>query len=304
MSSAVVLHRCSHEAMTTSFEVIAIHENGTYARQAAETVFREIDRLEGLLSRHTAGSDIDQINHLKPGESVRITPDVFECLATAAWVSHETAGAFDVTVGPLLDPPKNATTQAIGSDSRRDIGRVGMRRLELDKDLFSVSIKAGGCDDGAGVLIDLGGIGKGFALDKAADILEEWGISNYLVVAGGSTALATGAGDKNCGWEVGVGGKWGKAAGIESVYLRNNALSGSGTEVKGAHIVDPATGLKASGHLAAWSVCPSATVADALSTAFMVMITGAVEAFCGKHDHISAFVVNNEGRLLSIRGRQ
>jgi len=301
--SAVALHRCFHEAMTTSFEVIVVHENSTYVRQAAETVFTEIDRLEHLLSRHDGSSDISRINLLKPGESARITPDVFECLAAASWVNHVTEGAFDVTVGPLLKPAGGTTVRSCRPDHGLSLSRVGMRRLELDSASFSVGIKMeSGCSEG--VLIDLGAIGKGYALDKAADILEEWGINNYLIVAGGSTALASGDGDKGCGWKVGVGGQWGKAAGMESICLLNEALSGSGTEVKGEHIVDPATGLKASGHIAAWSVCPSATVADALSTAFMVMSTQKVAAFCGKYVRMSAFVVNSAGRLLCLKGKQ
>jgi len=107
MSAPTLLNRFSHEAMTTFFEVIIPGDNAKYAEQAANAVFREIDRLEGLLSRFDACSDISQVNRLKPGQSVRVAPDVFECLSVAAWAYAETEGAFDVTVAPVLNFQKN-----------------------------------------------------------------------------------------------------------------------------------------------------------------------------------------------------
>ena len=300
MSGPILLNKFSHEAMTTFFEVILPGDNPTYAEQAANAIFREIDRLEGLLSRFDPSSDISQVNRLKPGESMRVDPDVFECLSVSAWAYAETGGAFDVTVGAVLDfnadAKKNSQSDKAGFDSA--MNRVRMRRLELDDSDFSVGVRA---DAEGGVEIDLGGVGKGYALDKVADILEEWGFNNYLLNAGFSTALACGDGDKAGGWLVGVGGQWGKAAGIESVRLFNEALNGSGTEVKGAHIIDPATGRPAQAHLAAWSVCPSATAGDALSTAFMVMPTERVAAFCAAHESIGAFVVGRDGKLVTIK---
>jgi len=102
-----------------------------------------------------------------------------------------------------------------------------------------------------------------------------------------------------------VGGKWGDAAGLGGALLRDQAVSGSGTEVKGGHVLDPRTGKPARGHPAAWVIAPSAAVADALSTAFMVMSTGEVEDFCARHPEISALLVEGpegEERLRLIGG--
>ncbi|MDD4869957.1 MAG: FAD:protein FMN transferase [Kiritimatiellae bacterium] len=289
--------------MTTFFEVIIPGDNAVYAGQAANAAFREIDRLEGLLSRFDPCSDISQVNRLKPGQSVRVAPDVFECLSVAAWAYAETGGAFDVTVAPVLcfqkDVKKSATIGGSEFESARR--RIGMRRLQLDDSDFSVGIRA---DAEGGVEIDLGGVGKGYALDKMADILEEWELANYLLNGGFSTALASGDGDGDGGWLVGVGGQWGKAAGIENIRLFNEALNGSGTEVKGAHIVDPATGLSAKAHLAAWSICPSATAGDALSTAFMIMPTEKIKILCSATEGTGAFVVEPDGSLVTVEKRK
>lgn len=289
--------------MTTVFEVIISGGDKEYARKAANAVFNEIDRLERLLSRFDPCSDVGQINLLKPGESMRVNPDVFECLSVAAWAYAETGGAFDVTVGPVLylhrkkDAPAVQHSEADMASARR---RVGMMRLQLDDSDFSVGIRP---DAEGGVEVDLGGIGKGYALDKTADILEEWEIKDFLLNAGCSTVLASGNGDKDGGWVVGVGGDWGRAAGVDKVRLIDEAINGSGKEVKGDHIVDPHTGMPAVEHLAAWSICPSATAGDALSTAFMVMPTGRVRAFCESHEGIGAYLVTPDGKLVEVKSR-
>lgn len=311
-----LLHRFAHEAMATTFEVVIAGEEKDYARQAAQEVFREIDRIEGLLSRFDPCSDIAQVNGLHPGELVRVSADVYECLQSATRVHDETGGAFDVTVGPLVrcwrdedGNPRTPTDAQLATANNR----VGMERLVL-KDSeraseesedkpgpreFSVGVKAGSqSKTAAGVEVDLGGIGKGYALDKSALILEDWEIESALLHGGTSTALAIGSGEEPAGccpgergWPVGVGGIWGKTIGVEKVHLWGEALSGSGTEVKGEHVLDPRTGLAADAHLAAWVRCASAARADALSTAFMVMSTEEVKTYCDRHPDVSSLVI-------------
>lgn len=151
-------------------------------------------------------------------------------------------------------------------------------------------------------MVDLGGIGKGFALDCASVLLDDWDIANAMIHGGTSTALVLGSGGAagGCppgvsGWAMGVGADWGAAAGLERIILRSGAVSGSGVELQGEHIIDPRTGKEALAHLAAWAVCPSAARADALSTAFVVMSTEEVEGYCAAHDDTAALVVPRPG---------
>jgi thiamine biosynthesis lipoprotein len=258
------LHRFSHEAMNTTFEVIVDGEDEAYARSAAEAVFREVDRMETILSRFDPGSDIAQINRLPAGGAVRVGVEVYQCLRLAAKVHEKTSGAFDVTLGE------------------------GMNKLVFGVEEISIGVTAP-------VQLDLGAIGKGFALDQAAVILAEWKIGRALLNAGTSTVLAIGE-----GWEVGIGSDWGQRLGMEKIVLNNESLSGSGTEVQGPHILDPRSRRPASSHLAAWALAPSAALSDALSTAFFVMGTAEVRQFCATHPGVEALVVKPRRGLLRL----
>ncbi len=284
--------RFAHQAMGTTFELLISGNDETYGGQASQAVFSEIDRIENLFSRFNPGSDIGQINNLKPGQSLLVGVETYECLQTAASIQSQTRGAFDVNVGSLVKYKEDNVSeiQKLNTDimelidlSRTSQGyRIKMRRKETKAQERCMQL-------------DLGGIGKGYALDKTLEILSDWDIDNALIHGGTSSALAVGvpagspAGKK--GWLVGIGGTWECAQSPKEFFLKDRALSGSGTEVKGKHIIDPKTGRPAQGHLAAWVSHPSAAVSDALSTAFMVMDTEEVKDFCGSHPEIWALVV-------------
>ena len=260
------VHSFTHEAMTTRFEVIVAGRKRDYAGQASGAVFREFDRIEGLLSKYNAGSDVGQINLLKAGESVRVGIETIECLEIAAWAHAASGGLFDPTLG------------------------TGFERLKVDRAAFTVGWSA----DGAGKL-DLGGVGKGYSIDKAAEILKDWDVPEAVINGGTSTVLALGR-----AWELGVGGPWGEKAGFTTVTLQDQALSGSGTEVKGEHILNPKTGNPATRHLAAWAIHPSAAKSDALSTAFMMMTPENINQLRENHPEVTAYVVKQDETLIKI----
>ncbi len=263
-------YRFSHSAMGTTFETIMVESNAEYAQQASQAVFTEIDRLEALFSRFDPTSQIGIINRLTPGQSLSVCVDVYDCLTTAFLIQDQTKGAFNINF---------ASSNGTFSDRRRKL--VETRR---SKHGFFIECLNNKIDRTVGsVNFDLGGIGKGFALDKALEILDDWSLDNALIHGGTSTALAVGdapdliRGKK--GWPVGLGGNWPVLKEFR-LFLKSRALSGSGTEVKGGHIINPRTGQKASGHTGAWVSHPSAAVADALSTAFLVMDPPEVAAYC------------------------
>ena len=259
-------HSFTHEAMTTTFEVIVSGQAQEYARQASAAAFREIDRIEKLLNKYDAGSDVGQINLLEPGESVRVGIETLECMEKAIWAHGVSGGLFDPTVG------------------------TGVQWLNVDPSNFSI-----GWDKEGKGKIDLGGIGKGFAIDKAAEVLADWEVEEVVINGGTSTVLALGK-----EWNLGIGGPWGEKVGVTTIKLKDQALSGSGTEVKGGHIFNPATGKPATRHLAAWAIHPSAAASDALSTAFMMMEAKKIKQLCAENRDITAFVVAPDGSLVKF----
>ena len=106
-SSLAQVKRFSHEAMATTFEILIVHEDDLYARQAAMAAFAEVDRLEEELSRFIENSDISRINELPAGESLPLGLDTFECLKISVRMYAETDGAFDITIGSLFQCWRN-----------------------------------------------------------------------------------------------------------------------------------------------------------------------------------------------------
>jgi thiamine biosynthesis lipoprotein len=234
------IHVFNHSAMATQFQVRIADEDKDYASQAAQAAFTLTDALESKLSRFRANSEISEIAQLAVGETLRLTEPVFACLTLAKKMESVTQEAFSITAAALkTQPVKPAWT------------------LEN----FSIRCAGGRLE------FDLGAIGKGFALDRMAEVLREWNCPAFMLVAGGSSILAGDAPADAAGWSCGLGDDHAP----QRYWLKNGSLSGSGLAVKGKHILDPRTGQPAARQNRAWALCDTAAESDALSTACMVL---------------------------------
>jgi thiamine biosynthesis lipoprotein len=250
--------RFEHGAMACTFGLYLLDVEVRYARSAAQAAFDEIDRLETLLSRYIPHSDIARISALEPGQSVRVSPETIECLQLATKVYTATAGAFDVAFR-----------------SRRGVPSAPL--------VFDPAARAVGVQT-THVSLDLGAIGKGYAVDRAVTVLREWRIRSFLLHSGESTAYAQAT------WRVALRGP-DPSTTLGSLELTNTALSGSGQRLHGGHIVDPRTEQSADRYDATWAIAPSAALSDALSTAFMLMSPDAVQDLCGQWPGVSAILL-------------
>jgi FAD:protein FMN transferase len=268
------LLRFSHQAMATTFEVLACHPRPVYAGQAANEAFALLDRLEQQLSRFIENSDVSRINASRPGEPIVVAPEALECLqqARAAW--ELTCGAFDVTVGAWTAP-------------------AGMDQLLVDESTLTVTRLA------EHVRLDLGGIGKGFALDCMARVLGEWGIQTALLHSGASTVLALDAPPATKGWPLTVSCPFETTKTLAPIDLCRRAMSGS-SQVSHRHILDPHTGRYPEARPFTWSCAPSGALADALSTAFVVMGPDEVADLCAKNPLIGVVLVQRESDTSAI----
>ena len=281
------IRRFSYEAMATTFEIIILHEDACYAEQAAWAAFDKLGRLEQDLSGFIENSDISRINNHTAGQSVRVSLETFECLQLSRRINVETNGAFDVTIGFLLSCWRNPDkTLRIPSKEELDIARqrTGMDLFKLDESQCTVELLRDK------VQIDLGGIGKGYAIDKMAELLGDWSIDVALIHGGYSSALAVGSPPGTKGWPVTLSNPRNLKQTLAALFLKNQALSGSGVQ-KGRHIIDPRTAQPVEGRCAAWACAGDAATADALSTAFMVMSPDEVRQYCSRHPDVPAMLI-------------
>ena len=284
-------YRFSHEAMATIFEVLIIHPDGVYAEQAANAAFDEADKLELELSRFIENSDVSQINNLRANQALRVGSVTFECLEICSRLHAETEGAFDVTVGALYDclvDSEKKVREVSVSELEAARKRTGMELVKLDKDAYTVEVS------GEGVQIDFGGFGKGYALDKIAELLVDWGIETALIHGGFSSVLALCGPAGVKGWPVTLSNPLNRKENLEVIHLSNQALSSSGLE-KGQHIIDPRKGEVMGGKIGTWVCGGEAGTCDGLSTAFMVMSKDEIEKYCQSHPETAAMVMFGEG---------
>lgn len=262
-------HHFHHEAMRTTFH-IRFAETNPDAAQIARDCFELIDLLEGRLSRYKQDSDITRINCLPAGEKHYITPETHQCLLRALDLYQHTAGLFDITLGQQIRHRKD--------------GHAGPPPEPKGRIIIHPDEPAVTCVE-PGRELDLGGIGKGFALDSLGEKLAEWEAPSALLSAGASTHLTWGGAAWPTRLESGTG--------VRILELKNGALSASGTEIQGAHIVHPdAGGLLVEGRV--WVVAEDATTADAWSTALLLC----------PHDETREFVKGAPGIREVIRQAQ
>ena len=264
-----------HEAMNTFFEIAVAGQPRDYARHAAQAAFAELERLEEELSRFIDGSHIARANRLAQGESVSLSPDALECLLIATDLA--------IATGRTFDP-------AYASERPADLD-PDLPPYTLDPASHTLTSRA------IRLRLDLGAVGKGYALDVMAATLREWGITSACLNSGGSSILALG--DETAGsggWAVGLG----EEEAYRTVPLHDASLSGSGTAVKGSHLIDPRTGRPATRTRRTWALAPTAAQADALSTAFFLMDEPAVAALCAAHGAIGAALTREDGSLATF----
>lgn len=278
--------RFSHDAMACTWEIHILAQPRDYAEQAARAAFDEIERLELELSRFVEHSDVSRINALRAGERVCVGIDTFNCLQMAARLHADTKGAFDVSIGALLEGAANETAP------------LGMSHLALDAKTRNVSV------DVDGLIVDLGGIGKGYAVDRAVELLREWSIEAALIHSGQSTIYALGSPPGEKGWTVAIRDPRDHARKLARISLCDRALSGSGTVLHGRHIIDPRTARPAACPLGSWACAPSAALSDALSTTFSVFTADEAEAYCREHPNVAGAhaTVTDEATVLNWFG--
>jgi thiamine biosynthesis lipoprotein len=287
----------ARNAMATRFEFVLRGEDPVRLRGAGEEALDELDRIESQLSLYRPGSEIAAVNARAAFEPVRVSPEVFALLARARLFSELSHGTFDVTVAPLvrcwgfMKGSGSRPTDAQIAEARE---AVGIDLLELDEGRSTVRFKR------TGMMLDLGSIGKGYALDSAAEVLRDAGVENALLHGGTSTIYALGQ-DVSGKWKIAIDKPLfpeqdqapqvepSLAAPLAVVEISNEALSVSAVWGKFftldgktyGHVLDPRTGWPAQDALLGATVIGTAVESDALSTAVLLGTDSDLENLSG-----------------------
>lgn len=312
----------SREAMACLFEIV--FDAATY-RDATETAVAALDRVAGLEEQLTIYRDTSEVMHINrraAEEPVAVEEGLFRLLQRAAALSRATGGAFDITAGRLSKVWgffRRQGQMPSADDVAAALETVGNQHLQFDDARYTVRFSQPGLE------LNLGAIGKGYALDRAADTLVAGGIGDFLIHGGNSSVLARGVrisdfrfqisnlerdnptkseicnlkSESAPGWSVALRHPLKPDVRLAEFLLRDQALgtSGSGTQFfhyrgkRYGHILDPRTGWPADMVLSATVIAPTAEQADALSTAFYVMGLEAAREFCGERQEVSALLV-------------
>ena len=282
--------------MGTEFQIVLFGDDERALESAANYALDEVDRLDSQMSLYIPGSELCYINAHAVERPVPVEPGLFRLLERAAEIWYATDGAFDVTVGPLIDTwgffrGKGAVPP--GREIRKALRRVGIQHVRLDADGNTVHF---GRPD---VRVDLGGIAKGYAVGRVAEALRESGVESALVHGGHSTVCAVGAPPGEDGWPIGIRHPVRPDERMATIALNSQTLSTSGSYEKFfehdgeiySHIMDPRTGWPAQGMLSATAIAEAGLESDALSTAFFVMGIGETREYCNTRPGLAAMLV-------------
>jgi thiamine biosynthesis lipoprotein len=302
--NAVLLH-LSRRAMATHFEIVLPFGTPS-ATEMGEEAFALLDALEEQMTVYRESSEISRLNRSAFAGPVRVEHRLFGLLELAARIHRETEGAYDITAGALIKAwgffrgPRRVPGEA---ERMATLERVGMEKLTLDAERRTVLYQR------PGVEINLGSIGKGYALDRMSRLLRtEWGVSRMLLHGGTSSVCAGGCPPEDeRGWQVAILHPWDRQRRLARVWLRDRALGTSAATHqhlqyngrKLGHILDPRTGWPASGVASVSVLAPSAAEADALSTAFYVGGIEMAERYCADHPGIAAILMR-EGESTEL----
>jgi FAD:protein FMN transferase len=258
----------SADAMGGAFSIALYSADRDTAGAAATAAIAELRRLDRMLSNYRPDSEWSEVNRHAADRAVEVSQELFDLLSACLEYSRRSEGAFDITVGPLVKVwgfRDESGRLAADASVQEALARVGYTSVMLDPVRRTVRFAR------AGVEMDPGGIGKGYAVDRMVGVLKRGGIERALVSAAGSSICALGAPPGREGWQVNIRAPRGAGRADEKVLLKDESVSTSGTSEKHfrsggeiyGHIFDPRTGYPVRGVLQVSVVAPRALDSEA-----------------------------------------
>jgi thiamine biosynthesis lipoprotein len=296
--------------MNTIAKITAIAADKKTAQSSIDAAFKEIYRLEKLMNRYDPNSQLSLVNQLAAKEPVKIDKDLFDIIKQSIYYNKITDGAFDITVGPLVDLWKKCA-EANSMPTQKQLAevkkRIGCDKLVLDANDFSIRFTT------EGISLDLGAIAKGFAADKAVEEMKKCGATGGLVDIGGQIGCF-GTTEKNGKWIVGIRNpvKSENNQIAAKLALSDMAVATSGNyerfyKIGGrrfSHIFNPETEQSVNQLVSVTIIAANGTQADALSTAVSVLGAQKGLELIEKIDNAEAILIgaDNKNTLIKSNG--
>ena len=287
--------------MNDDFEVSFSHRGFPQGTEAALNALDEAERIERLLSVFRLDSRIQYVNLTAHESPVRLDKELFDLIVLCVRLAEETDGAVDITSGALWKTWGFAKRQGqipSAEDLRRAREQTGSHLLELDETEQTIRFKK------QEVELNFGCVGKGFALDVAAEKLRELDVHRFLFYGGLSSMLASGT-----DWKIGVAHPLRPGQRLRELTLNDVAVSTSGSQKqffrhggkRYSHLIDPRSGQPAEQVLTATVLAPTATLAELLSTAFFILGAEKAADYCSQHPEISAVLTIPRENLSDLK---
>ncbi|ACS78991.1 FAD:protein FMN transferase [Maridesulfovibrio salexigens] len=285
--------------MGTEVSIAALHLSKDAAQHAVELAFLEIERLSAIFDRHRPGTPVSQLN--ETGKLSDVSPELYEVMGKAQAYYHLSNGTFDVTVLPVLEMlQKNRDLEGRLKLSQSDfddaLGLVGANSVNVCKNGISFSKSS--------MAVTLDGIGRGYIVDKASDVLAANGVENHLIIAGGDIRAG---GERSPGqpWIVAIEDLSGKGGSTAVIRLKNAAVSTSGgcefyfdSERAHYHVPNFRNAISSCQGVSLSVVAPTVMEADALSTAAFVMNPKEAISFINSQKHKECLISRSSGAKL------
>jgi len=281
----------SHEAMGTVFTIVVYGRERNFLAEVVEQAFQEVDRIDGQMSNYKPSSELSAINREAASHPLVVEPGLFHLLEICVGRSAETDGAFDVTVGPLMKSWgffRGRSRLPSPAELNHVLEHVGYQHLKLDAERRTIRF------DVPGVEIDLGGIAKGYAVDRAVDVLRANGVQSALVSSGMSSIYALGSPPGRRGWEISLRSPYDPHKAGDVFHLQNWSLSTSGNyekffTIEGknyCHIMNPHTGWPVQGRLSVAVLAATGTDTDGRSAGCFVMGVERTRKYLAEHPNL------------------
>jgi FAD:protein FMN transferase len=297
-------HKRVLKLMGNRFEITVVSDDASWAEERIDDAVAEISRIEKLLTTFSETSQTAAINRMAGIQPVKVDKEVFDLIHRSLKISSLTQGAFDISYGSidksLWNFDVNMTSLPSKETAKEMVRLINYRNIILDEKNSTVFLKE------KGMRIGFGGIGKGYAADKAKNLLQQKGVESGVVNASGDL-VTWGRQPDGKPWTVGIANPYAKFQPISYLDISNMAIATSGNYEKYAvingkkysHTIDPKTGLPVSGIKSVTIICPSAELADAMATPVMVMGVKAGLNLANQMKQIACIIIDDEDRIYT-----